>query len=187
MISRGNLRNNRCHRRSNRVENQNYEIEVENDQLVGVLSRCSINKRSRNVTLLSYQNHVCYTKDLNAVFNCFRCKIVTSFSASIPICDVICQFVVKKSEKNSQTLRTNWKKQCSKNIRSLELQFLKIADYFSKISQFLISNHFAWLTSIPSQPIQLHGWVGINHFPYEYLLTFSKLLSFYVIHNRSKW
>ena len=95
-------------------------------------------------------------------------KIVTSLSASIAICDVICQFVVKKSGKNSQTLRTNWEKQCSKNFWSLELLFLKIAD-FSEISQFLISNQFAWLTTIPSQTIQLHGWVGINEFPYQYL------------------
>ena len=51
-----------------------YEMEVENDQLVGVLSRHSINKFPRSVTLLSYQNHICYTKDLSAVFNCFRCE-----------------------------------------------------------------------------------------------------------------
>ena len=50
-----------------------YDIEVENDQLVGVLSRRSINKHSRSVTLLSYQNHVRYMKYLNAVFICFRC------------------------------------------------------------------------------------------------------------------
>ena len=56
-----------------------YEIEVENDQLVGLLSRRSINKHSRSVTLLSYYNHICYTKDFNAVFNCFRCESCNKF------------------------------------------------------------------------------------------------------------
>ena len=51
-----------------------YKIEVENDQLVGVLSRRSINKLSRSVALLIFQNYICYTKDLNAVFNCFSCE-----------------------------------------------------------------------------------------------------------------
>ena len=56
-----------------------YEIEVENEQLVGVLSRRSIIKHSRSVTFLSHHNHVCYTKDLNAVFNCFRCENCNKF------------------------------------------------------------------------------------------------------------
>ena len=73
-----------------------YEIENENDQLVGVSSRRSNNKHSRSVTHLSYQNHICYTKDLSAVFNCFRCENCNTFSRSMPICAVICQFVVKK-------------------------------------------------------------------------------------------
>ena len=35
-----------------------YEIEVENDQLSGILKRQSITKYPRSITLLSYQNHM---------------------------------------------------------------------------------------------------------------------------------
>ena len=84
-----------------------YEIEVENYQLVGVLSRRSINKHSKSVTLLSYQNHICYTKDLSAVFNCFRCENCNTFFQKhanlrrhLPVCS-------EKVRKKSQTPRTN--------------------------------------------------------------------------------
>ena len=84
-----------------------YEIAVENGQLVGPLSRRSINKHSRSVTLLSYYNHICYTKDLNAVFNCFRCENCNKFffkhsnlRRHLPVCS-------EKYKKNSQNLRTN--------------------------------------------------------------------------------
>ena len=162
-----------------------YGIEIETDQLVGVLSRRSINKHSRSVTLRSYENHICYTKDLNAVFNCFRCEHCNIIFRKHSNLRRQCQFVVKRSRKKPENLRTNLKKQCSKNFRSLKLEFLKITD-FSKSSPFLIWNQFARLKTIPSQTFQSHGRVSINPFQYQYLLYFRNILSFYVIHNQSK-
>ena len=163
-----------------------YEIEVENDQLVGVLSRRSINKHSRSVTLLSYQNHICYTKDLCAVFNCFRCENCNTFFQKhanlrrhLPVCS---EKVREKFPNSAYRL----KETVFENFRNLELQFQKITN-FLKILQFLISNQFAWRKTIPCQTTQLHGWVSMSPFPYQYLLTFSKVPYLYVTHNLSKW
>ena len=106
-----------------------YEIEVGNDRLVGVLSRRGINKHSRSVTLLSYPHHICYTKDLNAVFNCFRCESCykyfrkhTNLGRHFPVCN-------EKVKENFPNSAYKLKETMFENLSSLELQFLRLQTF----------------------------------------------------------
>ena len=71
-----------------------YDIELDNEKLIGVLSHRSINKYSKSIKLLRYENHICYTKDINAVFNSFRCDNCNKFFPKLsnlrrhlPVCE----------------------------------------------------------------------------------------------------
>ena len=93
-----------------------YEIDVENDQLVAILSRSSIKKHSKSVTFLSFRITT-VTRRTSMLFSIVPVvKVLTNFFTSIPLCDVICQFVMKKSKKNSQILRTNEKNSVRKTF-----------------------------------------------------------------------
>ena len=59
-----------------------------------MLSHRSINKNSKSIKLLRYQNHICYTQDINAVFNSFRCDNCNNFFRSIQSGVDIYQFVI---------------------------------------------------------------------------------------------
>ena len=92
------------------------EVEVDNDQLVGLLLRRNINKHSRSLTLRVI-TITSVTRRTSTPFSIASAvNVVTNVSASTPTCDVICHFVLKRSRKNSQTLRTKRKKQWSKNF-----------------------------------------------------------------------
>ena len=71
-----------------------YDIELDNEKIFGVLSNWSIHYYSKSIKLLRYQNHICYTKDINAVFISFRCDNCNKFFPKhsnwrrhLPVCD----------------------------------------------------------------------------------------------------
>ena len=71
-----------------------YNIELDNEKLIGVLSHRCINKYSKGIQLLRYNNHICYTKDINGVSNSFRCDNCNKFFSKhsnlrrhSPVCD----------------------------------------------------------------------------------------------------
>ena len=71
-----------------------YDMELDNEKLIVVLSHRSINEYSKSIKLLRYQNHICYTKDINAVFNPFHCDNCNNCFQSIQSGVDIYQFVI---------------------------------------------------------------------------------------------
>ena len=57
-----------------------YDKEIVDGNIVGELARRSVQKYENTVQLLRYNNHICYVKDINAVFQSFRCPKCDTFS-----------------------------------------------------------------------------------------------------------
>ena len=57
-----------------------YVIDIVDGNIIGELARRFVQKYEDTVSLLSYNNHICYVSNLNAVFQAFRC----------PFCDTFC-------------------------------------------------------------------------------------------------
>ena len=57
-----------------------YDIDIVEGKIVGELSRRSVQKDENTVRLLRYSNHLFDVNNNNAVFQTFRCLIVTVFS-----------------------------------------------------------------------------------------------------------
>ena len=60
------------------LNNLLYDIDILDGNIIGELVRRSVQKFENTVRLLRYHNHICYLKNINAVFQSFRC----------PDCDV---------------------------------------------------------------------------------------------------
>ena len=56
-----------------------YDIDIVDGNIVGELARRSVQKYGNTVRLLRYNNHTCYVKNVNAVFQSFRCPDCDSF------------------------------------------------------------------------------------------------------------
>ena len=50
-----------------------YDIDIVDGNIIGELSRRSVQKYDNAVRLLRYNNRLCYVSNINAVFQCFRC------------------------------------------------------------------------------------------------------------------
>ena len=50
-----------------------YDIDIVDGNIIGELLRRSVQKYEIIVRLLRYNNHICYVKNNNAVFQSFRC------------------------------------------------------------------------------------------------------------------
>ena len=50
-----------------------YDIDIVDGNIVGELARRNVQKYENTVRLLRYNNHICYVKNNNAVFQTFRC------------------------------------------------------------------------------------------------------------------
>ena len=56
-----------------------YDIDILDGNIIGELARPSVQKYENNVRLLSYNNHICYVNNINAVFLSFRCPNCDTF------------------------------------------------------------------------------------------------------------
>ena len=56
-----------------------YDIDFVDRELIGELARRSIQKYEKSVTLLRYNNHICYVNNINALFKAFRCTTCDTF------------------------------------------------------------------------------------------------------------
>ena len=56
-----------------------YDIDFVDGELIGELCRRSIQKYENSVKLLHYNNHICYVKNINALFEAFRCTTCDTF------------------------------------------------------------------------------------------------------------
>ena len=56
-----------------------YDIDFVDGELIGELCRRSIQKYEKSVKLLSYNNHICYFNNINALFKAFRCTTCDTF------------------------------------------------------------------------------------------------------------
>ena len=57
-----------------------YGIDIVDGNIVGELSRRSVQKYEITVRLLRYNNHICCVKNINAVFHSFGCSNCDKFS-----------------------------------------------------------------------------------------------------------
>ena len=58
-----------------------YDIDIVDGNIVGELARRSVQKYENTVQLLSYNSHICYVNNINAVFQSFRCHNCDTFLA----------------------------------------------------------------------------------------------------------
>ena len=58
-----------------------YDIDFVDGELIGELCRRSIQKYEKSVTLLRYNNHICYVNKINALLKAFRCTTCDTFSS----------------------------------------------------------------------------------------------------------
>ena len=56
-----------------------YDIDIVDGNIVGELARRSVQKYENTVRLLTYNNHICYVNNINAVFQSFRCPHCDTF------------------------------------------------------------------------------------------------------------
>ena len=56
-----------------------YDFDFVDGELIGELCRRSIQKYERSVKLLRYNNHICYVKNINALFKAFRSTTCGTF------------------------------------------------------------------------------------------------------------
>ena len=56
-----------------------YDIDIVDGNIVGELARRSMQKYNNTVGLLSYNNHICYVSNINAIFQAFRCPNCDNF------------------------------------------------------------------------------------------------------------
>ena len=56
-----------------------YDIDIVDGNIIGDLARRSVQKYEISVRLLRYNNHICYVRNINAVFQAFRCPNCDTF------------------------------------------------------------------------------------------------------------
>ena len=56
-----------------------YDIDIVHANIFGELARRNVQKYEKAVQLLRYNNHICYEKNINAVFQYFRCPNCDTF------------------------------------------------------------------------------------------------------------
>ena len=56
-----------------------YDIDNVDGNIIGELSRQSLQKYNNTVRLLRYNSHICYVNNINAVFQAFRCPNCDTF------------------------------------------------------------------------------------------------------------
>ena len=56
-----------------------YDIDIVDGNIIGELSRRSVQKYENTVRLLRYNNHICYVNNINAVFQSFGCPNCDTF------------------------------------------------------------------------------------------------------------
>ena len=56
-----------------------YYIDIVDGNIIGELARRSVQKDDNSVRLLRYNNYICYVKNINAVFQSFRCPNCDTF------------------------------------------------------------------------------------------------------------
>ena len=56
-----------------------YDLDIVDGKIVGELARQSVQKYENTVRLLRYNNHICYVRNINAVFQSFRCPNCDTF------------------------------------------------------------------------------------------------------------
>ena len=56
-----------------------YDIDNVDGNIIGELSRQSLQKYNNTVRLLRYNSHICYVSNINAVFEAFRCPNCDTF------------------------------------------------------------------------------------------------------------
>ena len=56
-----------------------YDIDIMDGNIIGELSRRSVQKYENTLRLLRYKNHICYVNNINAVFQSFRCHDCDTF------------------------------------------------------------------------------------------------------------
>ena len=56
-----------------------YDIDIVDGNIIGELTRRSVQKFENTVRLLRYNNHICYVNNINAVFQSFRCPNCDNF------------------------------------------------------------------------------------------------------------
>ena len=56
-----------------------YDIDFVDGELIGELCRRSIQEYENSVKLRRYNNHICYIKNINALFKAFRCTTCDTF------------------------------------------------------------------------------------------------------------
>ena len=56
-----------------------YDIDIVDENIVGELSRRSVQNYENTVRLLRYNNHICYVNNFNAVFQAFCCPNCDTF------------------------------------------------------------------------------------------------------------
>ena len=56
-----------------------YDIDIVNGNVIGELTRRSVQKYDNTVRLLRYNNHICYVSNNNADFQSFRCPNCDTF------------------------------------------------------------------------------------------------------------
>ena len=56
-----------------------YDMDIMDGNIIGELARRSVQKHENTVRLLRYNNHICYVKNINAVFQSFRCPNCDTF------------------------------------------------------------------------------------------------------------
>ena len=56
------------------------DIDIVDGNIIGEVARRSVQKYENTVRLLRYNNHICYENNLDALFQCFRCRNCDIFS-----------------------------------------------------------------------------------------------------------
>ena len=56
-----------------------YDIDIVDGEFVGELARRSVEMYEKNITLLRYNNHICYVDDINTFCKRFRCPSCDTF------------------------------------------------------------------------------------------------------------
>ena len=96
-----------------------YDIVVVDGNIIGELARRSLQKNNKTVRLFRYNNHLCYVKNINAVFQTFCC----------PNCDFL--FITTFNfERHLTTCSERVKKVCPRDVYQIRETLFDKLDSF---------------------------------------------------------